>query len=454
MEVSNELYHHGIKGQKWGVRRTPEQLGHHKVFRPSAGGSYRSDDVIFVSGKVKFDEPVPPTVQDELARMVKAKAKIIVGDAPGADTRVQDYLSKLGYKNVEVYTTDAKVRNNVGGWKVNTISGNGYSEERDVRRQKDIAMTNASTKGFVISSDDDRSDSATSLNVQRMLDAGHDIQFWDYKADELRSNEKKGGNRMSHSELDAHAFIEMQSDELFHHGIKGQKWGVRRFQNPDGTLTPAGRKRRAKYEAKINKRTKKLKAKMDEEGLNTDEQKPKKLSDLTIEELNEAVTRARLEAQLYNEQFNRATNVAKLKEAQKSKGRKFVENYAPKLMDQVVLPVAKDKLDKGTDALLRSVGLDLSSPIEKLQNEATMSKLRADIADNNKKAREASDYDSAYAAEMRKLNRDYEKTNLEAKLEKAKTQKANDGYDPKGQAEKLSDYSDDAIEEEWKRRNS
>lgn len=33
------------------------------------------------------------------------------------------------------------------------------------------------------------------------------------------------------------------SNELYHFGIKGQKWGVRRFQNSDGTLTPAGRKR-------------------------------------------------------------------------------------------------------------------------------------------------------------------------------------------------------------------
>lgn len=31
--------------------------------------------------------------------------------------------------------------------------------------------------------------------------------------------------------------------ELYHHGIKGQRWGIRRFQKKDGTLTNAGKNR-------------------------------------------------------------------------------------------------------------------------------------------------------------------------------------------------------------------
>lgn len=38
---------------------------------------------------------------------------------------------------------------------------------------------------------------------------------------------------------------------LAHHGIKGMKWGVRRFQNPDGTLTEAGKKRYLKSDGRL-----------------------------------------------------------------------------------------------------------------------------------------------------------------------------------------------------------
>ena len=39
--------------------------------------------------------------------------------------------------------------------------------------------------------------------------------------------------------------------ELYHHGILGQKWGVRRFQNKDGSLTSAGKKRAGEAASKF-----------------------------------------------------------------------------------------------------------------------------------------------------------------------------------------------------------
>lgn len=38
--------------------------------------------------------------------------------------------------------------------------------------------------------------------------------------------------------------------ELYHHGVKGMRWGIRRYRNKDGYLTPAGEKRLERYKAK------------------------------------------------------------------------------------------------------------------------------------------------------------------------------------------------------------
>ena len=44
--------------------------------------------------------------------------------------------------------------------------------------------------------------------------------------------------------------------ELYHHGVKGQKWGVRRYQNKDGSLTSAGKQRsKAELKPKPNAKT-------------------------------------------------------------------------------------------------------------------------------------------------------------------------------------------------------
>lgn len=138
-------------------------------------------------------------------------------------------------------------------------------------------------------------------------------------------------------------------NELMHWGIKGMKWGVRRYQNKDGSLTPAGKKRYDKEMAKLKEEEKiaknklrtqaKLK-KLDEkrkeiEALKSGKpiakstKKPSKPSvkDMSDEELRQTVNRLLMEQQY-----------AKLNPQQVSAGQKFVK----KVMNDVVAPAATE----------------------------------------------------------------------------------------------------------------
>ena len=72
----------------------------------------------------------------------------------------------------------------------------------------------------------------------------------DTQAEAARQKEidEKRKKALGHSAIDG-------LDELYHHGIKGQKWGVRRFQDKKGRLTAAGKERVAKYKLLSSKDT-------------------------------------------------------------------------------------------------------------------------------------------------------------------------------------------------------
>ena len=54
-------------------------------------------------------------------------------------------------------------------------------------------------------------------------------------------------------------YILITDDQLYHHGIKGMRWGVRRYQNPDGSLTEKGRRRLEKIDQRwARKKTDKI----------------------------------------------------------------------------------------------------------------------------------------------------------------------------------------------------
>ena len=95
----------------------------------------------------------------------------------------------------------------------------------------------------------------------------------------------------------------MYPNELYHYGIRGQKWGIRRFQNPDGTLTAAGRRRYGTVENFERGMTKKQAAEHEAEkqaAINSGKtaQVQKFSSELTKEEMARAVQRIQDEQKL------------------------------------------------------------------------------------------------------------------------------------------------------------
>lgn len=127
--------------------------------------------------------------------------------------------------------------------------------------------------------------------------------------------------------------FKMDNKILIHAGIKGMRWGVRRYQNADGSLTDAGRKR-------YNKKA------QSEDHIRAKALKKKKLSQLSNEELRELNTRMQLETQYKD-----------LKKKDISAGKKFVRDVAyesaKKTASKYASRGAEVLLKKGAEATVK-----------------------------------------------------------------------------------------------------
>ena len=172
----------------------------------------------------------------------------------------------------------------------------------------------------------------------------------------------------------------MNNAELYHHGVKGQRWGIRRYQNKNGSLTAYGKKRYAKELAKLEAEKKRVRqyeqtakkmSKLDDVRKDLDERKKalnpddtpesakqqkapsvpqkRKLSELSNEEIQAKIDRMNLENK-YKELAQARIDAVSKKEV--SKGRKFAEEVLTNAGKNIATQTAAWALGTGVNKVI------------------------------------------------------------------------------------------------------
>lgn len=187
------------------------------------------------------------------------------------------------------------------------------------------------------------------------------------------------------------------SEYIAHHGILGQKWGIRRYQNKDGSLTPAGQKR-------YNK----LQGELDQLGGKAKQPVKKKLSDMSDEELLLANNRLRMETD-YQRMYSQLHPV---KESMwKKMGTKITQEALPNAVSQSVQDIVGNTLKKwgnyASDKIYEEkTGMkplnDLKKKVELLQKKKERQNLEDELSEE--------------ARELNKLKREKDIQNLKDEI--------------------------------------
>lgn len=142
---------------------------------------------------------------------------------------------------------------------------------------------------------------------------------------------------------------------LAHHGILGQKWGIRRFQNKDGTLTAAGKRRLAKLEKQQAKLSSK-KAEVFGDKSESNSWSKKSISDMTDEELKKSIDRMELEKR-YRNYLNELQPKESSNNKNRSTGKKAYETFLKPALINVGKQTAENALGMSVNKFGKMLGL-------------------------------------------------------------------------------------------------
>ena len=104
---------------------------------------------VFISGSRSIKNLSPQFV-DRLSNIISSNLNVIVGDAKGVDSSIQQYFHDNNYTNITVYFVGDGPRNNIGYWSTNFVKSNAAIGSRAFYTAKDIEMADDADYGLMV----------------------------------------------------------------------------------------------------------------------------------------------------------------------------------------------------------------------------------------------------------------------------------------------------------------
>jgi len=104
---------------------------------------------VFIAGSISIRH-LHPKVRERILNIMRQEFEVVVGDADGADTAIQQFLHAMAYRRVTVFCSGQVPRNNIGQWPVRRIPATQRPGTRAFFTAKDIAMADVADSGLMI----------------------------------------------------------------------------------------------------------------------------------------------------------------------------------------------------------------------------------------------------------------------------------------------------------------
>lgn len=299
----DELYHHGIKGQRWGIRRYrnsdgslteagKQRYGDEQTFNkqhrrdvakkvalgltvvaaagltayaiknPARAGELAADFMNKAAPKIKdFGKKAAKGLSESLSQAGKAATDAVL--AVAAATAVSKIAQKYDtsgdpndpntIRNKMIVDASSaainKFASTATGSNSSSKSNNSGNKGAQVGKEvsdkigppsnKPVDKSSEAWQALFKDKNGNNRDDTTRATIKALQKKGHDIDQIKKYLEMIDSGE------IRHSDVILHAALFEHYSPYFlaHHGVKGQRWGVRRYRNEDGSLTNAGKKR-------------------------------------------------------------------------------------------------------------------------------------------------------------------------------------------------------------------